>query len=225
MKKFLFIAGLTIFSITLNAQVTLLAFPASEFPTFYWQRTTLFQVLPQSKRDIIFLGNSITNGSEWAELFSDSRLKNRGISGDTTEGVMNRLKQTVDGHPAKIFLMIGTNDLARGKTQEQVLQNILLICQYIKENSPKTKLYVQSILPVNDQFGKFADHTGNGDKIDFIDKELQKDAVANGYTFIDLHTPFSDATGKLNPEYTNDGLHMLGKGYLLWKSIIEKYVK
>ena len=61
--------------------------------TFYYQRATLFEVLPTSKSDIIFLGNSITNGGEWAELLGNPHAKNRGISGDTTQGVLDRLRE------------------------------------------------------------------------------------------------------------------------------------
>lgn len=83
--------------------------------TFYYQRATLFETLPTSKSDIIFLGNSITNGGEWAELLGNPHAKNRGISGDTTQGVLDRLSTITKGKPSKIFLLIGTNDLSRGR--------------------------------------------------------------------------------------------------------------
>ena len=88
--------------------------------TFYYQRATLFEVLPTSKSDIIFLGNSITNGGEWAELLGNPHAKNRGISGDTTQGVLDRLSTITKGKPSKIFLLIGTNDLSRGKSVDEV---------------------------------------------------------------------------------------------------------
>jgi hypothetical protein len=53
-----------------------------KYSTFYEQRATLFEELPVTSKDIIFLGNSITNGCEWAELFQNKNVKNRGISGD-----------------------------------------------------------------------------------------------------------------------------------------------
>ena len=56
--------------------------------TFYYQRVSLFEKLPTSNEDIIFLGNSITNGGEWVELLNDERIKNRGISGDVCNGVI-----------------------------------------------------------------------------------------------------------------------------------------
>lgn len=66
------------------------------FSTFYQQRSSLFRLLPVTKNDIVFLGNSITNGNEWDELFGDISIKNRGISGDITAGVLNRFAQWVE---------------------------------------------------------------------------------------------------------------------------------
>ena len=117
--------------------------------TFYYQRATLFEVLPTSKSDIIFLGNSITNGGEWAELLGNPHAKNRGISGDTTQGVLDRLSTITKGKPSKIFLLIGTNDLSRGKSVDEVAKNVAKIVERVKRESPKTKLYVQSVFPVN----------------------------------------------------------------------------
>ena len=83
-----------------------------KYSTFYEQRATLFEELPVTSRDIIFLGNSITNGCEWGELFQNTYVKNRGISGDICMGVYDRLDPIIKGKPAKIFLLIGINDVA-----------------------------------------------------------------------------------------------------------------
>lgn len=85
-----------------------------KYSTFYEQRASLFDELKVEQSDIIFLGNSITNGAEWAELFNNYSVKNRGISGDTCEGVYDRLESILRGHPRKVFLLIGINDLGRG---------------------------------------------------------------------------------------------------------------
>ena len=83
---------------------------------YYYHKKEHFETLPKSKKDIIFLGNSITDNCEWAELFNNPHIKNRGIGGDDTDGILERLSDITSGQPAKIFLMIGTNDLAYGKT-------------------------------------------------------------------------------------------------------------
>ena len=114
MKRIILV--LLLFSQKISAQVKLPVYPDSLFPTYYHQRWSLFQSFTQTKGDIIFAGNSITDGSEWNELFGDKRIKNRGISGDITTGVIHRLDEIVKRKPAKVFLMIGTNDLARNNT-------------------------------------------------------------------------------------------------------------
>ena len=198
-----------------------------KYSTFYEQRATLFEALPVSRKDIVFLGNSITNGCEWAELFDNPRVKNRGISGDICMGVYDRLDPIVKGQPAKIFLLIGINNIsrARGYTPEQIVQEITMILRKIKLESPKTKLYLQSILPVNDCYGLFNDHTARWEVVKQTNELLEPLAEKEGVTYVDLYSHFVDpATGKMKPEYTNDGLHLLGKGYLLWRDIVKPFV-
>ncbi|HVZ25875.1 MAG TPA: GDSL-type esterase/lipase family protein, partial [Sediminibacterium sp.] len=143
------------FSIKFYGQEGIPSYPDSLFSTYYLQRVSHFKTLPQSRRDIVFLGNSITDGAEWAELFGNPAIKNRGISGDITAGVLHRLRDIIAGHPAKIFLLIGINDLARNIPPDTVVHNIRLIADILHKATPATKLYVQSLLPVNDAFSKF----------------------------------------------------------------------
>lgn len=192
---------------------------------YYHQRLSLFESLPVERGAIVFLGNSITDGGEWAELFPKAkRVLNRGISGDVTAGILNRVGEVVRHQPKKVFLLIGINDLSHSITPEKVLGNILSIVTRIQEGSPRTKVYVQSILPVNDSFRKFAGHIGKGESVRAINAQLRDKANELRYTFIDLHTHFSDAEGQLRPEYTNDGLHLLGAGYQRWAELIRPYI-
>ncbi|MEJ5960942.1 family 20 glycosylhydrolase [Pedobacter immunditicola] len=209
---------------SLMAQVGKPKYPDSLFATYYHQRLSLFQSLPQTKGDIIFVGNSITDGGEWNELFDDKRIKNRGISADITAGVIHRLDEIVNRKPAKVFLMIGTNDLARNIPEDSVVKNILIIADYLRQQTPATKLFIQSILPVNDVYGKFAGHTNKANQINKVNARLKSKAAEKKYTYIDLSTPFSDPSGKLKAELSNDGLHLKGEAYLLWKHLIYPYV-
>lgn len=194
--------------------------------TFYYQRATLFEVLPTSKSDIIFLGNSITNGGEWAELLRNPHAKNRGISGDTTQGVLDRLSTITKGKPSKIFLLIGTNDLSRGKSVDEVAKNVEKIVERVKRESPKTKLYVQSVFPVNPKFNKFLGHMNRQKDIAVLNAKIKAIAARHGVTYIDVYKSLViPSTDVMNPEYTNDGLHLLGKGYLKWVDVLKPYLK
>ena len=70
--------------------------------------------------------------------------------------------------------MIGINDLSRGIASDSVLKNIFWIAAYLKQESPSTQLYVQSILPVNDEFKKFAGHTDKSAEIIYVNELLKK---------------------------------------------------
>ena len=207
-----------------NAQVKKSHFPQSMFPTYYHQRLSHFETLPKTKNDIIFLGNSITDGAEWSELFNDNRIKNRGISGDFTAGVLNRLEEISIRKPKKVFLLIGVNDLARNTSTDSIFKNIIQIATYLKQESPSTKLYIQSVLPVNDAFKTFGGHTSKGDQIKTLNTNLNLNALKYQYTYIDLYSSFLDENGKMAKQFTNDGLHLKGDGYLLWKHIVYPYV-
>ena len=113
--------------------------------SLYWhQRAGHFRLLPNDRGEIVFLGDSITDGCDWSEMFHNPLIKNRGISGDVTQGVLDRLGEVVESKPAKIFLMIGINDLARGLTEKEILANIESIIREVRKKSPETKLYLQS---------------------------------------------------------------------------------
>lgn len=221
MKKLTFLLIILISGSSLFAQEK----KAPKFSTYYYQKKSLFEALPDTKREIIFLGNSITDGGEWSELFKNPNIKNRGISGDITDGVLFRLDEVLSSKPVKIFIMIGVNDLAAGKTPEYVLVNYSKILARIKDASPKTKVYVQSVLPVNKTLGMFPNHTDKAKEINEVNKGLKDMAINFDYQFIDLTFIFSDKAGRLNEQYTNDGLHLMGKGYLVWKDAIKKYIE
>ncbi len=195
-----------------------------KYSTYYYQKATLFEELPITSTDIVFLGNSITDGGEWAELFGDCRIKNRGISGDIAEGVYDRLDAVLKGKPAKIFMMIGINDVARGTSADTIVGRIVRIMEKVGKESPRTKLYIESVLPVNDCYGKFQGHTSRGKVVEEINRLLKEEAQERQLTYIDLYSRFCNEEGKMNPEYSNDGLHLLGKGYLLWRQLLLPYI-
>lgn len=194
----------------------------NKFGTYYNQRLTLFEKLPDTKGEIIFLGNSITDGCEWFELLGNPNVKNRGISGDTTDGVLFRLNEVTRSKPAKVFLLIGINDLSRGVLKDTVFSNICKIADRIHKDSPETKVFVQSILPVNDSFGLFKNHTNKTDEVLWVNAQLKTWCAKENVGFVDLYSHFKmSGSEKMDPKYSNDGLHLLGEGYLLWADIIK----
>lgn len=196
-----------------------------KYSTYYYQRASLFEVLPVDSDDILFVGNSITDGGEWCELFQNPNVKNRGISGDTTQGVYDRLDALLKGTPAQIFLLIGINNVPRGESADSIAAGIRRIVQRIRQESPATEVLVQSVLPVTPQYGKFDGHTSRWQLVPEINRRVRRLAQEEKVTYIDLFSHFADAEGKMKPEYTNDGLHLKGNGYLLWKEMVQPFLK
>lgn len=198
----------------------------NKYSTFYYQRASLFEALPIDTTDIVFLGNSITNGAEWHELFNNPNIKNRGISGDICEGVFDRLDAITNGMPSKIFLMIGINDVARGTTLDSIFSGIEKIVDKIQKDSPITKIYVQSVLPLNDETGMFGGHTKRYLEIPCLNSKLEKLSIEKDVTYIDLFSHLTiPNTSKIDLKYSNDGLHLLGAGYLKWVDVLRPYIE
>ncbi|HET7361110.1 MAG TPA: family 20 glycosylhydrolase [Salinimicrobium sp.] len=191
--------------------------------TYYLQKASHFASLP-APGGIVFIGNSITDGGEWQELFPNVKVANRGISGDQSQGILDRLDNAIKGKPRKLFLMIGINDLAAGIAADTIVKNIWSIVERVHDDSPYTQIYVQSLLPVNNTFGKFGGHVNKTESIQAINSTLRASAEEKGFTFINFYPEFLDKKGKLDALYTNDGLHLTGEGYLLWKHLIYPYV-
>ena len=192
----------------------------------YQHKKNHFELLPDTSREIIFLGDSITGWCQWSELFQNLRIKNREIGGDRTDGVLFRLDEVLSSSPDKIFIMIGINDLADGADFHKVLENYKVIIQRISEKSPGTKIYIQSLLPVNKQLlAKYYPKSKITDEnIRKLDNSLEDLSSKFQLNYIDLYSLFKKDEDQLDERFTYDGLHLNGNGYLIWKSAIEKYV-
>jgi lysophospholipase L1-like esterase len=193
-------------------------------PGTYQVQVDYFRKYKNSKKDIIFLGNSLTAHIDWSELLENKNVRNRGISSDITFGVLERLDEVIEGKPAKVFLLIGINDISRNVPEEVILANYRKIVRRIKAGSPKTKIYVQTLLPTNNTFDKFKKHYNKEAKTATVNNGIKQIALEEKVTLIDLHPNFADAEGKLKLPYTHDGLHLTIEGYKVWAEILKKYL-
>ncbi len=193
------------------------------YSPYYFHRKSQLERLPKTS-NIIFLGDSLTTEGEWSELLGVA-VSNRGISGDTTYGVLQRLDGILENHPPEIFLMIGTNDLERRLDLAILLDNYRGILQRCHGALPETTVYVQSILPVAHR----SDYLHKNQAIATVNHQLAALAQEFGYPFIDLHPHFLRPTGhtgrpELDPQYSQDGVHLNGLAYERWASLIQQYV-
>lgn len=198
---------------------------SQSFSNHYLQLKAQYEKEANTPNEIIFLGNSITEGGDFKSLFPNKNIVNRGISGDVIEGILYRLDEVTDSKPNQLYLMIGTNDLARGKSVDYVVSGIYEIINRIKKSSPSTEIYLQSILPVNPNVGtKFSGHKSKQNEISRINDQLKVLSKELNVHFIDLHKKMRNAKGDLKEKYTHDGLHLKEMGYIKWKKSIYRFI-
>ncbi len=186
----------------------------------YIHRTTLFDQLAPVTGGVVFLGDSITEMCEWHEFFPEVRVINRGVSGDSTRGVLQRVDQITALEPSKVFFAIGVNDLQRHYHPGEVVRNIAETVKKLKKVTG-ARVYLQSILPVME----YKLETGIlNQTIDAVNHELQQIALENGAEYIDNNILLSDETGNLAPQFSEDGLHINGAAYKLWAENIRAKV-
>lgn len=212
-------------SLFVSSQAQNVAVDSSKFAPYWWHSKDMYDHLPDIKNEIVFLGNSITDGAEWFEMLGNRKCLNRGISADITEGILLRLDQITRLQPKKLFIMIGVNDLSRNMTPDEVIVNYRKILERVRDETPRTKVYVQSVLPVNPATGMAKNHTNKTPEIMELNGKLKALATEFGHTYIDLFTLMADSENHLPRSYSVDGLHLSYKAYKVWTDAIRHYVK
>ena len=196
-------------------------------------RVNDFRNNPIGNNKIVFLGNSIIEaGNNWNEKFGVDNIINRGISGDFTEGVLSRLNEIIYYKPIAVFILIGINDIfddhanRKDITTQYVASNIMQIANQVKMNSNETKIFIQTILPVDTvRFMDFHDRKLPVYKISLNDQINKINLLIKDnkdHTIIDLHSLFIDKRGLMNKQFTTDGVHLNNAGYSFWVENIRK---
>lgn len=179
-------------------------------------RQSVFDALPSDTSDIIFIGDSQTEGFRLQEYFPGLPVKNRGISGNESKHILSRLEATVKNRPAKVFMQMGVNDIIAGVPADTLMRNFekaVIICN--KHSAP---IIIQSLFPTSGQYEKY-----NGDVRSFNER-LQVYCRNKFIPFIDVYSSLG-LNGKLNNSLTFDGLHLNGKGYEVWRGKISQLVQ
>lgn len=194
----------------------------SQWAREYWPgRVEHFKRNPLLGGEIVLLGDSITeHGIYYKEdLYTEKKevYRNRGISGDTSEGVLARLEEVIAGKPKAVFIKIGINDLLTAELHpEKIHNNIKKIVLMIREGSPSTHVVVQSILPTT--------HREVNGRVERTNRLLKEsfEGVENG--FLNLYPHFISQEGLLKPSFTNDGLHLTFQGYERWGELLSPFI-
>ena len=171
------------------------------------------------KNQTVLLGDSITDFFYLYELFFDfskisgQAVYNRGISGDTTDRLLERLYENVlNIEPKNIVLLIGTNDIGRGLPLSMSVENVSKIIEESKKVCPDINFILQAVYPINrgmrDKFEKRSNK-----KIDLMNKEFIKLSEKYNCIWVDITDKLKDETENLKKEYTFDGLHLNVNAY------------
>jgi lysophospholipase L1-like esterase len=172
----------------------------------------------QDQGALVFLGDSITQ--EWGDniggAFPGVKVANRGISGDTTRGVLIRLKEDVLAlNPAGVVVLIGTNDLEEKAEPDVIAANLKLIIAELKKHNGKMPIILCQVFPSS------ASKTRPAEKIKKVN-ELYFAAVKGDaqVTFVETYPLFANASGDAKAEEFPDLLHPNKAGYAKWAAAI-----
>jgi lysophospholipase L1-like esterase len=172
---------------------------------------------------VVFIGDSLTEGGNWAALLEHDGVINHGVAGDTTADILARLDDAIVPEADQYFILAGINDLNAGVEPQQLLQNLLTIVQRLTAGSSNAAFYLQSMLPVNTKMFSFTYDTS---VIRAINEHLRgMENPSQRIFFLDLFPGMADAEGELKPELTLDGIHLTDAGYAIWSDVIRPYVK
>lgn len=181
---------------------------------YYLHKTSFFKLHARSNYDVVFIGDSLIDGGDWYDIFPDYRIANRGIRGDTTTGVLNRMDTIVNTRAKTAFIMIGINDIDDGVSLELVVDNYIKIIELLGDNN--INVVVQSTLLTD---GVIRD---NG-LVAALNEQLLSYCEANTISFIDVNKQLSK-NGRLDLQVSSDGLHLNGLGYQRWAALIAPYI-
>ncbi|MGN0562596.1 MAG: SGNH/GDSL hydrolase family protein [Candidatus Fimenecus sp.] len=195
----------------------------------YWQRWKRRRFIKLNRKckkgQIVLLGDSITEMFDVHLLdgCSDLEIYNRGIGGDTTNRLLQRLEKNVLRlQPSRLILLIGTNDFGRGADGEYVFENIKTIVSTIEKAVPNIQITLQCVYPVNGN--QYPLEPGRNEKIDTLNSQIKAFAQQNGYGIIDITDALKNENGALDAQYSDDGVHPNAKGFEIVANAIKAVI-
>ncbi len=170
--------------------------------------------------DVVFVGDSLTDGYPIYKFYSDIKAYNRGIGGDRTQDVLDRIEVSVyNAKPKVIVILIGGNDVLAGKSEDYIIGNYRKILNLFKENLPNTKVIIQSNYPLATDYAKF-----NTTMLS-LNGKLSNLASEFNYTFVDLYPYLLDTqTNELTLNLTPDSVHLNESGYEIVTSVLKPII-
>ena len=185
----------------------------------YPERIAEFSQNPLGCSEIVMLGDSHTERHNWSgTLDAPQKVRNRGIAGDTSDGVLERLDEIIASRPHAVFLLIGTNDLWSNNSSKKTAKNIECIIRALRAENPQLPVFLETVFPLRSEPAR------NG-KVRLINAQLVDLARTNDVTLIDTYSAMVDENGLLRSQYTDDGVHLTSAGYEVWVSLLNDEIR
>ncbi len=197
--------------------------PIRRYPGFQklWEnrRSTWAKEVEKDQGSLVFLGDSITQGwgADMGKSFDGVKVANRGISGDTTRGVLIRLEQDVLSlKPSGIVILIGTNDLEEKAEPAVIASNVKLIINALEKHNSRMPIILCEIMPSSDSKRRPAEKIRQINKLVFA--QVKGDPQV---TVLDTWTLFANEQGDAKKEEFPDLLHPNKDGYAKWAAALK----
>ena len=195
------------------------AAPSGRNMSYYEVRRGLFAMSKIESAPIVMLGDSLTEAGPWTDLTGCLQIANRGIGGDTTTKLRDRLDEVIALRPRAIFVMIGVNDLTLNIARETTLENMRAILARLSGSG--AQVFFSYVLPVTASYHKKRinrDITG-------LNGEIAKLAYGvPNVTLIDARPQLRGDDGFLRREFSYDGLHLTPKGYAVLRDAVAPHI-
>lgn len=163
------------------------------------------------KSDVVMVGDSLTAGVEWQEVFPDVAVANRGIGGDTTADILRRMDSVLATHAKRAFVMAGINDVGEGVSVEETMVNYTQIVSRLR--TAGMDVVIQSTI----ECARSTCGAARVAQVRELNRRLRSHAEANGLGFVDLNDGIVNDEGLL-AKVTTDGIHLNADGYRHWKA-------
>jgi lysophospholipase L1-like esterase len=164
-----------------------------------------------NNRLTVLLGDSHALWFPCDRLAQDRFWLNQGLSGDTTAGVLKRVSTFAESRPDTIHVMVGINDLRKGKSDKEILSNLQQIMQKLRQQHPKAQIFIHSILPT-----RLAAIPSN--RVRWLNYNIASLTKQESVNYLNLQPAFTDADGSLRRNLTTDGVHLNARGYQVWQT-------
>lgn len=174
-----------------------------------------------TKKLILFTGSSsVRLWHNLAESFPGKNVLNRGFGGSEMSDMLYYAPQLILKHkPELVFIYEGDNDIAAGRSAEQILANADSLVKIIRTALPKTKIIFISPKPSGSRWHLKAEYEDFNSKLEQFTKSRKRVYFAN------VWLPMLDATGNLLPGlFLEDNLHMNEKGYIIWTKVLNQFL-